>query len=193
MDYCRVVQHVGADERELAGELLEVHVAEPASECGLGLAPARERHPGDGVVAERVSADELLVAGRVDGRGVLARRIEGGNDAADAAAGDPVDLLTGCLQLVQHADGGERSGAASGEGDAERLPGEAGGDPADGGCELWLPAREDTAWAGGVVPGEEPRSVRGAADEHDVARAFEVQRQRRRVGVRDDDEPVCLS
>ena len=63
--------------------------------------------------------DELGVAELLELLAGAPRGVHGGDDGADAAAGHPVDVQAGVLQLAQDTDVGERPGTAAREGQAE--------------------------------------------------------------------------
>ena len=96
--------------------------------------------------------------------------MHGGDDRADAAAGDPVDVQAGVLELAEHADVGERPGAAAGQHEPERPAGEPVRQGADArprgprrravSCQASVAATQATRWAGA---GSVARAARGRA------------------------------
>ena len=75
-------------------------------------------------VAERLAPHELRVADLLERPRRRARGVQAGDDRADAAAGHPVDVQPGVLELAQHPDVGEGAGAAAGQHQPERPAGE---------------------------------------------------------------------
>ena len=128
----RVEQRAGAVQDDLAGdeiaahaveaarELLDPHVAEALGEHPPRLAAADEREHRQRVVVRRVALDEVAPEDRVDLRGAVARRDEGGDQPAHARPADAVDPHAGLQQLVVDAEVGERARAAAGEDERRR-------------------------------------------------------------------------
>ena len=83
------------------------------------------------------------------------------------AAGHPVDVQPGVLELAQHPDVGERPGAAAGQHQAERPAGQPVGQGPQAAAEVAVDERQ-LPGVGGGHPGH-PLSGRGRrAEQHEV-------------------------